>query len=163
MPRSTLPTIPLVVFGIIEPILLVIAYITAMSNPRQYFADQSPSFAVAQNQWTPQALGMTLQMANVLLLLAPLAVVACWSRDANTARGFLFCVALADFGHIYATYAAVGPAIFWDYRGWNGAVGGNIAGSAVLNVLRWMTLFGVLGKVEDGEGVVVAKDLKKRA
>ncbi|KAK0713731.1 hypothetical protein B0T26DRAFT_678028 [Lasiosphaeria miniovina] len=148
MARSTLPTFPLIVFGIIEPALLIVAYVTAMRDPATYFADQAPNYAVNAGQFVPQALGLTLQMANVLLLLALLAWVCCWSRDPATARGFLVAVAFADWGHLYAVYRTVGLDLFLNPAAWNGNVAGNIGASAVLNVLRWLTVFGVFGPVQ---------------
>ncbi|KAK3376069.1 hypothetical protein B0T24DRAFT_676961 [Lasiosphaeria ovina] len=148
MARSTLPTFPLVVFGIIEPALLIIAYVTAMRDPATFFADQAPNHAVNASQFVPQALGLTLQMANVLLLLALLAWVCCWSRDPTTARGFLVAVAFADWGHLYAVYRTVGLDLFLNPAAWNGNVAGNIGASAVLNLLRWLTVFGFFGPVQ---------------
>ncbi|KAK4125802.1 hypothetical protein N657DRAFT_613932 [Parathielavia appendiculata] len=150
MARTTLPTFPLIVFGVIEPALLTWAYIEGMCDPRLYFLKQvpnttgSPGTAAA---FSPEALGVTLQLLNVWLLLALMAVVACFSRDPATAKGYLLAVALADWGHIYATYRAIGADVFFDPSQWNDMVWGGIGVSGVLNVLRWLTLLGVLGPV----------------
>ncbi len=64
-------------------------------------------------------------------------------------RGYLLAVALADYGHMYAAYAAVGPDYFWSPAGWNRATWGNIGASAVLNVLRLATVAGVFGPLRE--------------
>ncbi|KAF7527150.1 hypothetical protein G7054_g10569 [Neopestalotiopsis clavispora] len=68
-------------------------------------------------------------------------------RDPATARGYLAVVALADLGHIYASYAAMGPEAFWDYSGWNHMIWGNVGVSAFLHLNRLLTLLGVFGPV----------------
>ena len=105
----------------------------------------------------PQALGLALQMANVLLLLAFLAVVCVWTPHASVSRGYLAAVALADYGHIYAAHRAVGPAIFWDVSRWDDMLWGNVGASAVLNVLRLATIVGVFGS---GGGAAATKGKK---
>ncbi|KAG7287233.1 hypothetical protein NEMBOFW57_006739 [Staphylotrichum longicolle] len=158
MARSTLPTFPLVVFGIIEPVLLVWAYIVGMRDPLAYFANQVPGSgdpSARAAAFSPEAVGVTLQLLNVLLLLAPLAVVCSFSRDPATVKGYLAAVALADYGHIYATYRSVGDDVFFNPSQWNDMVGANVGVSAVLNVLRLLTLFGAFGPV-------VARDAGER-
>ena len=46
------------------------AYITCMRDPLTYFTDQAPNIGVRAADFSPQALGVTLQLGNVLLLLA---------------------------------------------------------------------------------------------
>ncbi|KAL2261269.1 hypothetical protein VTK26DRAFT_4490 [Humicola hyalothermophila] len=152
MAHSTLPTFPMIIFGIVEPFLLTWAYVTGIRDPASYFAKQIPgppgSGGSAAAAFPPEAASVTLQLVNVLLLLAPMAVVCCFSRDPATARGYLFAVALADYGHMYAIYRAVGHEVFFDVARWNDMVAGGIGVSAVLNVLRWTTLLGVFGPID---------------
>ncbi|KAK3322665.1 hypothetical protein B0H66DRAFT_554912 [Apodospora peruviana] len=162
MARSTIPTFPLIIFGVVEPALLIWAYIVGTADPFAYFADQAPNHAItASNSFPPQALGLTLQMLNVLLLLAPIAVLCSFSRDATTARAYLLAVALADYGHIYGTYRAVGADYFWNPAGWNGMVAGSVGVSAALNVLRLLTLAGGFGPIRETLSGVT-KNGKKR-
>ncbi|SPQ25378.1 a0c9bbaa-f6b0-4eaf-8189-a591bee59169 [Thermothielavioides terrestris] len=147
MARSALPVFPLVVFGVLEPALLIWAYLAGMRDPHSYFAAQIPGASVSTTDFSPQALGVTLQLLNVLLLLAPVAVVCSFSRDPATVKGYLFAVALADYGHVYATYRALGVDAFLDPSQWNDMVWGAVAASGVLNILRWLTLLGVFGPV----------------
>ncbi|KAK3307202.1 uncharacterized protein B0T15DRAFT_510502 [Chaetomium strumarium] len=152
MARSTLPTFPLLVFGIIEPLLLVWAYIIGMGNPHEYLAKQIPGGSPSTTSFSPQAEGVTLQLINVFLLLAPMAVICCFSSDPATVKGYLFAVALADYGHMYATYRAVGEEVFFNTSLWNDMVWGGVAVNATLNVLRWLTLFGAFGRIAPAAG-----------
>ncbi|ETS74317.1 hypothetical protein PFICI_14183 [Pestalotiopsis fici W106-1] len=165
---TCLPTWPFLLFGVIEPLLLVWAYIVGMRDPLAFYADQvpgSPVGAVAASGGSdlllqPQSLSLVLQLQNVYLLLAAMAILACVTgRDPATARLYLVAVALADLGHIYASYAAMGPDAFWDYRGWNQMVWGNVGVSAFLHINRLLTVLGVFGPVAavSPEGVKRAK------
>lgn len=90
---------------------------------------------------------MTLQLGNVLLLLAAIAVICSWTKHSEIAFWYLIVVAFADFGHIYATYAAVGPEFFFKPAGWNDMVAGNVGASVLLNINRWLTVLGVFGRI----------------
>ncbi|KAM7185215.1 hypothetical protein V8F20_011897 [Naviculisporaceae sp. PSN 640] len=153
MPKTLLPKIPFIAFAVIEPALLYIAHRSGMSNPQNYFADLVPENPIGAKEFSPQALGMTLQMANILLLLALLALVACFSQDPFTVKAYIAAVALADYGHIYGTYKAVGAEYFWNVGGWNSSVAGHVGASLVLNVLRLLTLAGAFGTIGDVSAV----------
>jgi len=101
-------------------------------------------------------------MTNIILLLAALEFACSFTRDAFTAKVFLFSVALADVGHIYATYRAVGETFFWDYTGWNDVVAGNIVTRVVLNILRWLTLAGSFGQIKSTGSLGNVTTAKKR-
>ncbi|KAK0648120.1 hypothetical protein B0T16DRAFT_112782 [Cercophora newfieldiana] len=147
MGRSALPAIPLFVFGIVEPVLLVMAWITGNRDPFSFFAAQAPNHPLTTADFAPQGLAMTLQIVNVYALLAAVAVACSFTRDAFTARVYLIFVSLADYGHIYATYRAVGDAYFWDVAGWHEMVASNVGVSAALNVVRLLTLVGAFGSI----------------
>jgi hypothetical protein len=125
------------------------AYIVGMRDPLAFYADQVPDAPVPGSLLPPQGLNLVLQLQNVYLLLAAVAVLVCVypGRDPATARGYLAVVALADLGHIYASYAAMGPEAFWDYSGWNHMIWGNVGVSASLHLNRLLTLLGVFGPV----------------
>lgn len=133
-----------------------------MRDPFTYFADQAPNHALTTSEFSPQALGLTLQMANVLLLLAPVAALCCFTSDPTTTRGYLLAVAFADYGHIYGTYRAVGPVYFANPAEWNGMVWGSVGVSAVLNVLRWLTVLGIFGGLKVSEERAGRAEIKKR-
>lgn len=146
---AALPTIPLFIFGILEPLLLIWAYITNLTNPIQFYHTQHPLSTPTSmpSQIPPQALTLTLLFGNVLLLLALLALLCSWTSDASVAKGYLLCVAVADWGHIYAVYAGLGGEVFWDVGAWNDVVWGNVGASLFLNVMRLMAVAGVFGRI----------------
>ncbi|OTB20362.1 hypothetical protein K445DRAFT_312808 [Daldinia sp. EC12] len=150
MAKSCLPAFPLVVFGVVEPILLIWAYIVALRDPTSYIAAQVPHVPMRSSEsLSPQSLVLVLQLANVFLLLGALAVVCSWTPHASVARRYLVAVALADYGHVWACYRGVGPEVFWDTAQWNDVLWGGVAGSLVLNGLRWSTVLGAFGEIRD--------------
>ncbi|KAF3064439.1 hypothetical protein GL218_01138 [Daldinia childiae] len=160
MTKSCLPAFPLVVFGIVEPILLIWAYIVALRDPTAFFAAQAPNHALPVSEpLPPQALVLLLQLINVFLLLAGLAVVCSWTPHASVARWYLVVVAFADYGHIWACYRGVGPELFWNTAEWNDMLWGGVGGSAALNVVRWLTVFGVFGALGRPRGPGSAKKI----
>ncbi|CAK1365217.1 uncharacterized protein RHO25_010066 [Cercospora beticola] len=156
MSYSCLPSWPLVLFGVLEPFALVWAYITAMTDGFTFFASQAPNHEIGSADFTPQAQALTLQMGNVLLLLGAMAIICCWTKHPEIAKWYLIAVAFADIGHIYAVYAAVGPAYFWNFAEWNDMTWGNVGVSAFLHVNRWATVAGLFGSMS-GEQARVKK------
>lgn len=130
-----------------------------LTDPFTYYKDQAP-FDITPADFQPQALAVTLQLTNVFLLLAALGVICTFTNNVSTARGFLIALAFADLGHIYAVYAAIGPAAFWDYASWNDMTTGNIGASVFLNINRWLTVLGVFGTL-GGEHDAAAREKKQ--
>jgi len=147
MVYSVLPTWPLLLFGVLEPVALVWGYSISLLHPDQYYADQVPNAEVSKLVFTPQALSLTLQLGNVLLLLAAIAVICCWTSHPEVARRYLIAVALADLGHIYAAYCGLGDQLFFNPAQWNDMAYGNIGASAFLHINRWLTVAGIFGKL----------------
>jgi hypothetical protein len=122
------------------------AYFLALKDPQTYYKNQHPNSSVFQG-FPPQAMSMSLQLGNVMLLLAAMALICCFTTKPDIPKKYLLAVAFADFGHIYAVYAALGDEVFWNLGGWNDMVWGNVGVSAFLNLNRWMTLLGVFGRI----------------
>lgn len=131
-------------------------------DPTAFYLAQSPTADPTSTATAPaQGLVLALQLTNVYLLLAALAVVCSWTPHASVARWYLVAVALADYGHIAACYRGVGADVFWDVARWNDMMWGGVGVSVVLNVLRWLTVLGVPGmRVVEGTAV---EEGKKRA
>jgi hypothetical protein len=146
MSYSVLPTWPLLLFGIIEPILLIWAYIVNLLDPSDFYIRQLPAATSLTTVVTDQALSLSLQIGNVLLLLAFMALICCWTHHPDIPKKYLVAVAIADFGHIYAAYASLGE-VFWDVSKWNDMVWGNIGVSVFLNINRWATVLGLFGTI----------------
>ncbi|KAI1090855.1 hypothetical protein F5B19DRAFT_461311 [Rostrohypoxylon terebratum] len=147
MAKSSMPLVPKIVFGVVEPAMRVWAYISCLSDPTAFFAAQAPPFTASAVP--PQALVPLLQLANVYLLLAALAVLCAFTSHRSIARWYLVAVALADYGHVWATYRGVGEQAFWNVSEWNDMLWGGVGVSAVLNVLRWLTVLGAFGRLRD--------------
>ncbi|KAI1430854.1 hypothetical protein GGR50DRAFT_682797 [Xylaria sp. CBS 124048] len=157
MAITCLPTFPLVIFGIVEPLLLVVAYITTLKDPFTFYANQAQNHKLPQpstdpSSFPPQAQIMTLQLVNVYLLLAAMAVICSWTLHANITRWYLAAVALADYGHIWACYVGVGLELLLKPSEWNDLLWGSVGVSLFLNVVRLATLAGVFGALQDGQG-----------
>ncbi|GAP86448.1 hypothetical protein SAMD00023353_1901350 [Rosellinia necatrix] len=149
MAITCLPTFPFLVFGIIEPVLLVTAYVTTLKDPFTFYAKQAQNYELPTDpsSFPPQAHIMTLQLVNVYLLLAAMAVICTWTTRASTARWYLAAVALADYGHIWACYVGVGLNLLLQPAKWNDVLWGSVGVSAFLNVVRLLTLAGAFGTV----------------
>jgi hypothetical protein len=94
---------------------------TALSNPQEYHNAQVPS-PIPHLAITPGATVLVLQLGNVLLLLAALAVLCCFTTYPEIARRYLIIVAIADIGHIYSCYVGMGSQQFWDFANYNDMV-----------------------------------------
>ncbi|KAI1369060.1 hypothetical protein F5Y08DRAFT_293422 [Xylaria arbuscula] len=152
MAITCLPTIPFVIFGVIEPTLLVWAYISTLQDPATFYIKQAQNYELAiddPSSFPPQAQILTLQLVNVYLLLAAMAVICSWTTHASVARLYLAAVALADYGHIWACYVGVGHELFMKPGEWNEMLWGSVGASVFLNVFRLGTLVGIFGPVRD--------------
>lgn len=84
-----------------------------------------------------------------------LSVGICYSTtDPKVLRNYIFCLALGDVGHCYATYIAMGREAFLDIARWNLLTWGNLGVSACLVVSRVAYLLGAFeeAKVTKGNG-----------
>ncbi|KAI1819320.1 hypothetical protein F4861DRAFT_527433 [Xylaria intraflava] len=165
MAITCLPLFPFVVFGIFEPVCLVVAYVTTLKDPFAFYAQQAQNHELLPpttdpSSFPPQAQIVTLQLANVYLLLAAVGVICSWTDHARTARWYLAVVSLADYGHIWACYVGVGLELFLKPSEWDSMLWGSVGVSIFLNVVRLSTLAGAFGAVKDGEG---PGSLKKKA
>lgn len=135
-----------------------------MQDPAAYYTGQAPSFAsgTSKDALPPPALSVTLQLINVFLLLAAMAVVCCWTSTPSVTKWYLVSVAVADLGHIYAVYRSVGAEYFWNWREWNIYVAGNVWVSLFLHVNRLATVVGLFGGLQGGDGVGAGRGGKKR-
>ncbi|KAI1399597.1 hypothetical protein F4819DRAFT_410516 [Hypoxylon fuscum] len=164
MAKSCLSAVPLVIFGVVEPALLVWAYITAQRDIASYYSAQAPHEPVAAGAAVPaQGLVLLHQLVNVYVLLAAVGVVCSWTPHAAVARRYLVAVALADYGHVWACYRGVGAELFWDPSRWNDMLWGGIGGSLVLNAFRWLTVLGAFGALRDPRAPAGAAAGKKKA
>ena len=161
-----LPTWPWLLFGVVEPFLLYVSSscqttwkprrtnkansvwgtVVIFQDPRDFINKSAPSIVPL-----PLLSGGTVviisQLANIYLLLAAVQALCCWSRHLEIARTYIGIVAVADLGHIYATYLGMGEKMFWDWQNWNDVAWGNIGFSAFLCLNRVATILGLFGRV----------------
>src|SRR5947207_15943943 len=121
------------------------AWYTALANPQAFHDAQVPS-NMPHLTIPPSTTVLVLQIGNVLLLLAALALLCVFTPHPEIARRYLITIAVADLGHIYACYAGMGSRQFWDFSNYNDMAWGNIGGSAFLFVNRVATVLGLFGQ-----------------
>jgi len=81
-----------------------------------------------------------------------LGLAVCYTTsEPRVLRNYLIALAVADLGHIYATYAAMGWESFVDVAGWGAVAWGNIGASGFLFVNRVMYLLGWFGEPKGKE------------
>ncbi len=68
------------------------------------------------------------------------------TSEPKVVRNFLLACAIADVGHLWATYAVMGQKDFLDVQGWNAMGWGNIGITAGLLVTRTLYFVGALGE-----------------
>ena len=61
-------------------------------------------------------------------------------------RNYLLACAIADVGHMWATYAVMGQKDFLDITNWNAMAWGNIGVTVGLLITRVLYLAGILGE-----------------
>ena len=70
------------------------------------------------------------------------------TTEPKVLRNYVIALAIADIGHIYATYLGMGWDSFADVASWNALTWGNIGASGFLYVNRLAYLFGFLGEAQ---------------
>jgi len=131
-------------FGVLEPAALIWGFAILFSDPQGYVNMQVPSkihIPISAGSKT-----ITLQLGNVYLLLAAIAVLCSFTKHGAISRKYLLIVALADLGHVYSSYVGMGDSYFWDVGSWNDMAWGNVGVSAFLCVNRIATVLGLFGK-----------------
>ena len=138
-------------FLYIEPISALAGAYYAAIRPTHYLLDLvSPT----QSNFTravidaPTRMSL-LQLANLYLLFALNEhLVLSSTSSLKTWRRLLFCLLMADLGHL-ATMVPAGPEIFWNVQKWNAMAWGSIGFVYLGATLRLCFLVGV-GLGRDG-------------
>ncbi|KAL4970051.1 uncharacterized protein BDV14DRAFT_164199 [Aspergillus stella-maris] len=170
MPTTIFPTWPHLVFAVFEPISLIGGWLCPILDLQGFVLDQIPSAApkalpvaaavaagvapTAPKEVEIHATSVALayQLANLYGLLAILgAGVIHATSEPKVLRNYLVALAVADVGHIYVTYLAMGPELFFDVAGWNVLTWGNVGATAFLFVNRILYFLGVFGYAQGPE------------
>jgi hypothetical protein len=68
------------------------------------------------------------------------------TREPKLTRYYLAAASVGDLGHIWASYRYMGSDVFWNWKGYNDMMIGNVVVSAVLWGMRMATLSGLFGR-----------------
>ena len=159
---SILPPIPRFVFTIFEPLSLVAGVFAAVLDTENFVKGQLPS-ASATPVWPAASTQvLALQLGNLYGLLGMVGIgVLYFTSEARVVRNYLLACAIADVGHVWATYAVMGQKDFLDVTNWNAMAWGNIGVTVGLLITRVLYLTGILGEDKIVESTKQA--VKKRS
>jgi len=151
-----LPTIPWIIFGVIEPLLILNVTVTILLSPTSYAATQTdPTLKLHYPLLSPGAYGAVLQLANTCAMVVGLNVLLIQVANSRQAvQGYLIVTSVTDIGHLMATAAGMGKDYFWDVPRWDYMAWINVVGSVLFLGLRLATLmdaFGAIGGEERRE------------
>ncbi|KAJ5594306.1 uncharacterized protein N7459_000514 [Penicillium hispanicum] len=138
------PPWPHVLFGILEPLSLVLGSLAPLYDLQGFIAGQTPHATPPVPH--PSSTALAYQLGNLysLMFLVGVAVLHT-SKEPRVLRNYLIGLAFADIGHVYATYLAMGWASFADVAGWNALTWGNVGATGFLFVNRILYLSGAFG------------------
>jgi hypothetical protein len=126
---SGIPFFPYKLFFLyVEPISALAGAYYAGFRPAEYLEDLVISQSIissTQTLTTPMTMSLA-QLANLYLLFALNEHLVLSSSSSKTVwRRLLFCLLLADFGHL-ATMIPLGPDTFWKVWEWNAILWGSV-------------------------------------
>ena len=157
---SIFPPVPRFVFTIFEPLSLVVGVFAAVVDTENFVKGQLPS-ASATPVWPAASTRvLTLQLGNLYGLLGMIGIgVLYFTSDVRVVRNYILACAIADVGHLWATYAVMGQRDFMDVMNWNARAWGNIGITVALLTTRVLYLAGFLGEdnVVESTGQAVKK------
>ncbi|KAJ5780465.1 hypothetical protein N7457_005625 [Penicillium paradoxum] len=139
------PTWPHILFGVLEPISLALGSAFPLYDIQGFIAGQTPTVA-APATLHPSSVALAYQLGNIYSLLFLVGVGVCHSTtEPRVLRNYLIGLAIADIGHVYATYLAMGWDAFADVAAWNALTWGNIGITTFLFVNRIAYFMGIFG------------------
>ncbi|PGH28852.1 hypothetical protein GX50_08400 [[Emmonsia] crescens] len=142
---TILPLWPHIVFAVLEPISLIAGFCVAIFNTDKFVAGQTP------NTLTPAGLplstqAISYQLGNLYLLLMMAGVAVLYSTsEPKVVRNYMIALAIADLGHLYATYWCIGFHDLINVKQWNDLTWGNVGATGILFVNRVAYLLGAFG------------------
>ncbi|CAI7618876.1 unnamed protein product [Penicillium manginii] len=141
---TILPPWPHILFGILEPFSLVLGSLAPIYDLDGFIAGQTPH--VDPPIQHPSSLALAYQLGNLYSLLFLVGVgVLHTTTESKVIRNYMIGLALADVGHVYATYLGMGWDAFADVGAWNALTWGNIGATAFLFFNRLLYLAGFFG------------------
>ncbi|KAL9010011.1 MAG: hypothetical protein Q9173_005015 [Seirophora scorigena] len=142
---TVLPAFPRLVFTVLEPLACIGGYLAPILDTSYFAAAQVPTITPTPFTSTTQVLA--LQLGNCYGLIALIAIGVLYATsEPKVVRNYLIACAIADVGHLWATYTVLGYGNFVDVKGWNSLAWGNIGFTLFLFMTRAGYLIGFLGK-----------------
>ena len=142
---SIFAPIPRLIFTILEPISLLAGFLAPLYNTSYFVSAQVPSAIPTILTSTNRVLA--LQLGNCYGLVGLIGVGVLYATsEPKVARNYILACAIADIGHLWATYVVIGHQNFMDVGNWNNMAWGNIGITASLFVFRVLYLMGLLGQ-----------------
>ncbi|EKV18973.1 hypothetical protein PDIG_04700 [Penicillium digitatum PHI26] len=139
------PTWPHILFGVLEPISLALGSVFPVYDLRGFIAGQTPTI-VAPATLHPSSIALAYQLGNLYSLLFLVGVGVCHATtEPRVLHNYLIGLAIADVGHVYATYLGMGWDAFADVAGWNALTWGNIGVTTFLFLNRIAYFLGIFG------------------
>lgn len=156
--ESSIPFFPYKLFFLyIEPISALAGAYYAAFHPSDYLHDLvSPTNDISRSPGATETSVSTLmtlyQLSNLYLLFAlNERLVLSSTSSIKTWKRLLFCLLVADFGHL-ATMAPAGAEIFWNVASWNAMAWGSVGFVYIGATMRICFLAGI----SVGEGGVAS-------
>ncbi|OCK95694.1 uncharacterized protein K441DRAFT_686525 [Cenococcum geophilum 1.58] len=141
---SQLPTVPLVVFTILEPISLVSGFLGPLLAPF-FFVSSQTAYEAPHDLYLSEHI-LALQLGNCYLLLALLGLfILNTTTEIKTVRAYLAALWIADIGHVGVTAWAMGIKDFTNVAGWNAMAWGNLGATVFLFAMRTLYFLGTFG------------------
>ncbi|PHH85893.1 hypothetical protein CDD83_11033 [Cordyceps sp. RAO-2017] len=141
---SSLPTVPRLVFTIVEPLSLVAGFLGAVGDPAWFAAEQVPQ--KVPPAVTPNGIVLALQLGNLYLLMALVGLaVLLTTSEVKVVRRYLFALWLGDIGHVLFSCRGLGMDRLMRPAEWNAMAWGNIVMTVWLFSMRSAYFLGVFG------------------
>ncbi|CAK7206270.1 hypothetical protein SEUCBS139899_009057 [Sporothrix eucalyptigena] len=144
---SRLPTIPRLVFTVVEPISLISGCVPALFATDWFVHEQiadapsAPAMALSD-----QARIVAQQLGNAYGLLFMVGVAVLYtSTELKVVRNYLVALLIADIGHVGLTIIALGTDRFAAVGEWNAMTWGNVGFTTFLALTRISYLLGLFG------------------
>ncbi|CAK7241188.1 MAG: hypothetical protein STHCBS139747_002647 [Sporothrix thermara] len=144
---SRLPTIPRLVFTIVEPISLISGCVPALFATNWFIREQIAEAPSAPAVALPdQARIVAQQLGNAYGLLFMVGIAVLYTgTELKVVRNYLVALLIADIGHVGLTIAALGPDRFAAVGDWNAMTWGNVGFTVFLALMRTSYLLGFWG------------------
>ncbi|KAH3916643.1 hypothetical protein HBH56_061290 [Parastagonospora nodorum] len=146
---TNLPFWPAIVFVYFESTSILIGVYLASSTPADFISRQLP--VPPTHPLPPHALIVSASIANMFLVQCMLSLLfTVVTRESKLTKYYLAAASVGDLGHMWANYRYMGSEVFWNWRGYNDMMFGNVVISAVFLVMRVGTLRGWFGTIGRG-------------